>query len=193
MCKLVADCSVVSFLERKTESGSGRRNATKGLPFTRAGSVSPAPVMEYFSSAPAVFSSPEPVVETFSPVPAVFHETGPVVEYFSPAPAVFQTPAPVLDYIAPVAVESPSGVTGEDRQASVTGQSSTALRGAASPVCLFLGFAKLFHCRGGPWEPCGEGHAMLHRHKGTGRVRFDMFPPRGFRPLLVSSTCRNLC
>ena len=106
----------------------------------------PAPAVEYFPLAPAVFQATTPVVEYFSPVPVVFTSPEPVVEYFSPAPAVFHSP--VLDYIAPVPVESPSAVTDGDPQASVPGQSSTPPRGAASSECLFLGSAKLYHCRG---------------------------------------------
>ena len=80
---------------------------------TRAAvSLSPAPVVEYISPAPAVSSSPAPVVEYISPAPAVFH--------------------------APSAVEFPARVRAEVRggrlQGSVTGQSSTARRGDDLPL-----------------------------------------------------------
>ena len=151
---------------------------------------------EFFAPAPSVIQSAAPVVEYFSSAPHVIHETTPVVEHFSPVPAVFHSPAPVFEYIALVPVESPSAVTGGDGQASVPGQSSTVRRGAGSSVgfrdfsprrgstallgagsceCLFLGSAKLYHCRDGPWEPCRVEHAMLLRHRSTGRVRFEMF------------------
>ena len=70
----------------------------------------------------------------------------------------------------------------------------TALRGPASSECLFWGSAKLHHFRDGPWVPCGEGHAMLRRHKSTGRVHFEMFNrsasscPSGSWPRIESST-----
>ena len=96
------------------------------------------PRLSWSTSLPIGSESPAPVIERFSPAPAVFHATAPVVEYFSPVPAVFLSPAPVSEFFAFVPVEGLSAVTHGDRQASVPGQSSTAIRGAASSECLFF-------------------------------------------------------
>ena len=45
--------------------------------------------------------SPAPVVEDFSPASAVFQAPVPVVEYLAPAPTVILSPAPVVEYISP--------------------------------------------------------------------------------------------
>ena len=60
-----------------------------------------APVVEYI--APSVSNvSPAPVDEYFTPAPAV--DAAPAVEFFSPAPVTHAAPAPVMEYIAPAPV-----------------------------------------------------------------------------------------
>ena len=174
----------------------------------------PAPVVECISPAPAVFQAPAPVVEYISPAPAAFH--APTAVECGDLPArvraevrggglqgsvpgqsstVRRAAAP---HVQPSRFFTRTGFSSSSwkcffrwpsRFCPRTGFNSASWSRDSSEF-LFVGTAKFYHCRGGPWLPCGEGHAMLLRHRSTGRVRFGMFHPM-IRPLLISATWRN--